>query len=140
MTRRLACSREGAGRRVAPESCSRWMQTGRAGPTNRSRTPFSCRTKTVENLRRRRVPGGFAPALDGKRRESPPVPKLLGGEREARVIALRLGPPPEGYANWSLRLLARRVVELGTVASTSDETVNRTLNETASAGARCSIG
>ena len=101
---------------------------------------FSCRTKTVENVRRRCVLEGFALALDGKRRESPPVPKLLDGEQEAQVIALRLGPPPEGYANWSLRLLARRVVERGMVESISHETVNRTLKKTAFPGARYSIG
>ena len=28
------------------------------------------------------------------------------------MIAMRLGPPPKGYANWTLRLLARKVVEL----------------------------
>jgi hypothetical protein len=38
------------------------------------------------------------------------TPKRLDGEQEAQVIAMRLGPPPKGYANWSLRLLARRVV------------------------------
>ena len=101
---------------------------------------FSCRTKTVENVRRRCVLEGFALALDGKRRESPPVPKLLDGEQEAQVIALRLGPPPEGYANWSLRLLARRVVERGMVESISHETVNRTLKKTVFPGARYSIG
>jgi hypothetical protein len=78
---------------------------------------FSCRTKTVENIRQRCVLEGFERVLQRKRRDSPPVPKLLSGEQEAQVIALRLGPPPKGYANWSLRLLARRVVELGVVAS-----------------------
>ena len=38
--------------------------------------------------------------------------KLLTGDQEARIIATRLGPPPKGYANWTLRLLARKVVEL----------------------------
>ena len=37
------------------------------------------------------------------------------GEAEARVIALYEGQPPKGYANWSLRLLAGKVVELGIV-------------------------
>ena len=60
----------------------------------------------------------------------PPVPKLLDGEQEARIIALRLGPPPKGYANWSLRLLARRVVELAIVESVSHETIRRTLKKT----------
>ena len=68
---------------------------------------FSCRTKTVENIRQRCVLEGFEQALERKRRDSSAVPKLLDGEQEARVIALRLGPPPKGYANWSLRQLAR---------------------------------
>ena len=84
---------------------------------------LSCRTKTVENIRQRCVLEGFERALERKRRPSPPVPKLLDGEQEAQVIALRLGPPPKGYANWSLRLLARRVVELEVVESVSHETI-----------------
>ena len=91
---------------------------------------FSCRTKTVENIRQRCVLEGFEQALERKRRESPPVPKLLDGEQEAQIIALRLGSPPKGYANWSLRLLARRVVELGLVESVSHETIRRTLKKT----------
>ena len=38
---------------------------------------------------------------------------------------------PKGYANWTLRLLARKVVELGIVESVSYETVRRTLKKTA---------
>ena len=91
---------------------------------------FSCRTKTVENIRQRCVLQGFEQALERKRRESPPVPKLLNGEQEAQIIALRLGLPPKGYANWSLRLLARRVVELAIVESVSHETIRRTLKKT----------
>ena len=91
---------------------------------------LSCRTKTVENIRQRCVLAGFERALERKRRPSPPVPKLLDGEQEAQVIALRLGPPPKGYANWSLRLLARRVVELQIVESVSRETIRRTLKKT----------
>ena len=93
---------------------------------------FSCRTKTVENVRQKFVEEGFEQALERKRRETPPRPKILDGEAEARVIALRQGPPPEGYANWSLRLLAGKVVELGIVDSISHETVRRTLEKTAS--------
>ena len=91
---------------------------------------FSCRTKTVENIRQRCVVEGFEQALERKRRESPPVPKLLDGEQEAQIIALRLGSPPKGYANWSLRLLARRVVELAIVESISHETIRRMLKKT----------
>lgn len=92
---------------------------------------FCCRTKTVENIRQRFVVNGFRQALDGKKREHPPTPKLLNGEQEARIIATRLGTPPPGYANWTLRLLARRVVELEVVPSVSHETVRQTLKKTA---------
>ncbi len=92
---------------------------------------FSCQIQTVENLRRRLVTDGFEIALQGKKREKPPVAKKLDGKKEAKLIALRLGKPPKGFANWSLRLLAERVVELGLTESISHETVRRTLKKTA---------
>jgi hypothetical protein len=92
---------------------------------------FSCRTRTVERLRQRLVERGFDETLHRVERAQPPVEKLLTGEQEARLIATRLGPPPKGYANWSLRLLARKVVELQIVESVSYETVRRTLKKMA---------
>ena len=91
---------------------------------------FSCRTRTVEKVRQRLVERGFNETLDGKKRASPPTEKLLDGKQEAKIIATRLGAPPKGYANWTLRLLARKVVELGIVDSVSYETVRRTLKKT----------
>ena len=92
---------------------------------------FGCRTKTVENIRQRLVEKGFRETLDGKKRSTPPTAKILDGEQEARIIATRLGPPPKGYANWSLRLLARKVVELEIVDTVSYSTLCRTLKKTA---------
>jgi hypothetical protein len=92
---------------------------------------FGCRRQTVENVRQRLVERGFREALDGLKRETPPVEKLLSGEQEARIIAARLGPPPPGYANRTPRLLARKVVESGIVESVSYETVRRTIKKTA---------
>ena len=91
---------------------------------------FSCRTKTVENVRQKFVTEGFDASLNRKIRDTPPRAKLLDGEQEARIIALRLGKPPEGYANWSLRLLAENAVELEIVETISYETVRRTLKKT----------
>jgi hypothetical protein len=91
---------------------------------------FLCRTRTVERLRQRLVERGFEETLHRAERAQPPVEKLLDGRQEAQVIAMRLGPPPKGYANWSLRLLARKVVELEVVESISHETVRRTLKKT----------
>jgi hypothetical protein len=91
---------------------------------------FSCRTKTVENLRQRLVIGGFAVGLTGKTRETPPRPKKLDGEQEAQGIARRLGKPPAGFANWSLRLLANEVVARAIVDAISPETLRKTLKKT----------
>ena len=94
-------------------------------------TAFGCRTKTVENVRQRLGEVGFQQTLNGAKRATSPRPKLLDGQQEAQVIATRLGPPPPGYANWTLRLLARRVVELQIVDTICHETVRRTLKKTA---------
>ena len=91
---------------------------------------FSCRIRTVETIRQRLVERGFDETLDGKKRATPPTEKLLDGKQEAKIIAMRLGPPPKGYANWSLRLLARKVVALEIIDSISYETVRRTLKKT----------
>jgi hypothetical protein len=92
---------------------------------------FSCRVQTIENLRKRLVTEGFEIALHGKPHATAPRQKVLDGKQEAKVIALRLGKPPRGFANWSLRLLAEHVVELGIVGSISHETVRQTLKKTA---------
>jgi len=91
---------------------------------------FGCRVQTVENIRQRLVERGFDETLNGVKRSQPPVEKLLDGEQEAQIIATRLGPPPQGYANWTLRLLARKVGELEIVDAVSYETVRRTLKKT----------
>lgn len=90
---------------------------------------FDCRRQTVENIRESLVTNGFEIALNGKKRETPPHKKLLDGDGEAKLIAMRLGPPPDGFGNWSLRLLADKVVELEIVDSISYETVRRTLKK-----------
>src|ERR1700675_4218366 len=86
---------------------------------------FSCRTRTVEKVRQRLVERGFEETLHRAERAQPSGPKGLTGRQEAQIIATRLGPPPKGYANWSLRLLARRVIELRIADSVSYETVRR---------------
>src|SRR5262245_44601609 len=91
---------------------------------------YACRTRTVERLRQRFVEHGCEEALTRVERHQPPVAKLLTGDPEARLSATRLGPPPKGYKNWRLRLLARKVVALAIVDSVSDETVRRTLKKT----------
>jgi hypothetical protein len=92
---------------------------------------YRCRTKTVENVRQRFVERGFRETLEGRRPEKAPRTKLLDGKQEAKVIATRLGEPPAGYSNWTLRFLAEKVVELEIAESISPQTVMRTLKKTA---------
>ena len=101
---------------------------------------YHCRTKTVENIRQRFVEGGLERALETKQREQPPTPKLLDGEQEAQIIATRLGSPPAGYANWSLRLLTHHVVELGIVESVSHETVRKLIKKRHDSASDCLLG
>lgn len=89
---------------------------------------FDCRRKTVENIRECLVTEGFETALNGRKRAASRK-KLLDGSQEAKLIALRLGSPPDGFGSWSLRLLAEQVVELEIVESISHETVRRTLKK-----------
>jgi hypothetical protein len=92
---------------------------------------FSCRTKTVEDIRQRFVERGFERTLERKTSQATAAKKRLDGKQEAQVIAMRLGSPPAGYANWTLRLLARKVVELEITESISHETIRQTLKKTA---------
>jgi transposase len=90
---------------------------------------YRCRTQTVANVRQRLVEEGFERALERKKRQTPPTPKKLDGKQEAKVIALRLGSPPDGYGQWSLRLLAEKTVEAGIAESISHESVRQILKK-----------
>jgi hypothetical protein len=90
---------------------------------------YLCRLKTVSNVCKSLVERGFDITLNGKKRDKPPREKLLDGEQEAKIIALRLSEPPKGYSNWSLRLIADKAVELSIVESISHMTVRNTLKK-----------
>ena len=89
------------------------MRTGRRGPTSGSPTPFRAAPRPSRTFANDACCKGSSRRWNENGGSSPPIPKLLNGEQEAHIIALRLGPPPKGYANWSLRLLARRVRRVG---------------------------
>ena len=86
-------------------------------------------TATVARVRQQFVAEGLEAALDRRapRRE---YARKLDGEREARLVAVACGTPPEGYERWSLRLLADELVRLEVVEVVSHETVRRALQQT----------
>jgi transposase len=94
---------------------------------------------TVYRTRRQLVEEGLEAAL-ARKTQSTSHPRIFDGEKEAKLIALACSEPPEGYARWSLRLLEKRVVELGIVDQASDSTIGRTLKKTLSNRTRAAIG
>jgi len=83
---------------------------------------------TVSNLKKRYFEGGIAGALYDKSR--PGGKRKVDGEVEAHLIALACSTPPEGYARWTLRLLANELVALEVVESISHVTVRKVLKKT----------
>ena len=82
---------------------------------------------TVANVRERFVLEGFEVALHGYSTRNHRQ-RRIDGEGEARLIAALCGPAPEGYARWSLRLLADKAVELKIINDPlSYETVRQVL-------------
>jgi hypothetical protein len=90
---------------------------------------YGCTTPSLESWRKQAVEAGPLSLLQRRPRRQPPVPPKLDGEQEARLTALACSQPPTGYARWTLRLLAERLVELEVVGSIAHETVRRALKK-----------
>lgn len=91
---------------------------------------FRCHRNTVANLRQRLVEQGLEAALQRKPQQTPSRQPVCDGDSEAKLMALRCGEPPEGYARWTLRLLADKVVEQEIVPAICHETVRQVLKKT----------
>ena len=86
--------------------------------------------RKVDRVKKRFVEEGVEAALGGRQGRRPTYLRKADGEFEARLVALSCSAPPEGHAQWSLRLLADRAVELDYIDSVSHETVRRVLKKT----------
>ncbi|AAM30739.1 transposase [Methanosarcina mazei] len=84
--------------------------------------------KKIDRVKKRFVEEGLEVALNGKESERI-YNKKVDGDLEAHLVALSCSQPPEGFARWSLRLLADKAVELGYFEEISHETVRRTLKK-----------
>ncbi|MCW3133602.1 MAG: IS630 family transposase [Methanophagales archaeon] len=80
--------------------------------------------RKIDRVKKRFVEEGMDVALNG-RKGSRVYARKVDGDFEARLVALSCSEPPEGYARWSLRLLADKAVELNYIDSVSHETVRR---------------
>lgn len=86
---------------------------------------LNCAPMTVASTRERWV--------EEKRLEDLPrrgVKPLLDAKEASLLIALACSDAPEGRSEWTMQLLADKLVELKVVESISDETVRRVLKKT----------
>ena len=96
--------------------------------------------RRVDRVKKRFVEDGLDAALGSRQGRRAKYLRKVDGGLEARLVALSCGDPPEGHAQWSLRLLADRAVELGYIESISHETVRRVLKKTPSNPGGASAG
>ena len=89
-------------------------------------------TDTVARVRERFVEQGLGAALVRKKQDQPSRERVLDGRAEAKLIALACSAAPEGRTEWTMQLLADKLVELKIVEAVSDETVRRALKKTRS--------
>lgn len=85
----------------------------------------------IHRTKQRFVEEGMNIALNGRKGERA-YKRKADGDFEAHLVALSCSDPPDGHAQWSLRLLADKVVELGYIESISYETIRRVLKKTKS--------
>ncbi len=86
---------------------------------------------TVARVRKRFVEEGLEAAVNDRPR--PGRERKLDGKQEAHLVAIACSSPPEGHVNWTLHLLADKVVELELAGSISLETVRQILKKTTQA-------
>jgi hypothetical protein len=84
--------------------------------------------RKIDRVKRRFVEEGLECALTGRKGERV-YERKADGDFEAHIVALSCTDPPEGYARWSLRLLADRAVELRYIDNISYETIRRLLKK-----------
>src|SRR4028118_168716 len=87
--------------------------------------------RTIDRVKKRFVEEGMEATLSRKP-TSRNYDVKADGDTEARLVTLCCSKPPEGYAKWSLRLLADKMVELKYAETISYETVRRVLKKTTS--------
>ena len=83
---------------------------------------------TVARVRKRFCEEGLKSALTERPR--PGQRRKLSGRQEAHLVAIACSDPPEGHTHWTLKLLARKVVQMGFAEGISPETVRQILKKT----------
>jgi len=85
--------------------------------------------RTIDRVKKKFVEEGFEAVLE-RRPTQRVYEKKIDGDTEAKLVTLCCSEPPKGFAKWSLRLLADKMVELKYVESITHVTVRSVLKKT----------
>jgi transposase len=85
--------------------------------------------RTIDRIKHKCIEGGIERALE--RAESTRVySRKVDGDLEAKIVQLCCSEPPKGFARWTLRMLADKIVELEYIGKLSHVSVHKTLKKT----------
>lgn len=85
--------------------------------------------RTIDRVKKRFVEEGLEAVLE-RRPTTREYEVKIDGDVEAHLIALSCSEPPPGYARWSLRMLADKMIELNYIDSISHVSVGEVLKKT----------
>jgi len=84
--------------------------------------------RTIDRVKKRFIEEGFEAVLE-RRASSRVYDVKIDGDVEAKLVKLCCSEPPPGFAKWSLRLLADKMIELQYVDSISYVSVGNVLKK-----------
>lgn len=85
--------------------------------------------RTIDRVKKKFMEEGLEAVLE-RRPTSRVYERKADGDVEAKLVSLCCSEPPKGYAKWSLRLLADKMVKLKYVESISHVAVGNILKKT----------
>jgi 5-deoxy-D-glucuronate isomerase len=85
--------------------------------------------RTIDRVKKKFIEEGFESVLE-RRPSIQNYTKKMDGDMEAKLVALCCSEPPAGFAKWSLRLLADKMVELNYIDYISHVSIGEVLKKT----------
>jgi transposase len=85
--------------------------------------------RMIDRVKQRFIEEGFDACMERKPM-SRTKEKKIDGDLEAQLVAISCSEAPDGFAKWSLRLLADKMVEMKYIESISHETIRKVLKKT----------
>ncbi len=109
----LNCDEGGYSEKITNEQISKVLKIG---------------MRTIDRVKKKFMEEGFEATLE-RRPTTRKYEIKVDGDMEAKLVSLCCSGPPKGYAKWSLRLLADKMVELKYAESISYVTVGNVLKK-----------